>query len=120
MIQKSKLSKEVRIGIVTTIAIGCFLYGFSFLKGKNFFSTQRKFYALYNNIDGLVDANPLMINGFKVGMVSDIKLAADTSGKIIVTLLLNDDVKVPKNSIAKVVSSDILGSKAVQLILGSG
>lgn len=113
-----KLSKEVKVGLVTVIAIGCFLYGFNFLKGKDLFSSQRKFYAVYHDIDGLVEANPLMINGFRVGMVGDIKLANDTSGLVIVTLVLNDDVKIPKNSIAKVISSDILGSKAVQLMLG--
>ena len=115
-----KISKEVKVGIVTTIAIAFFIYGFNFLKGKDLFSSQRKFYAVYNNIDGLVEANPLMINGYMVGMVGDINLASDTSGNVIVTLLLNDEVKVPKNSVAKVVSSNILGSKAVQLILGSG
>ena len=83
-----KISKEVRIGIVTTIAIGCFIYGFNFLKGKNLFSSQRKFYAVYHNIDGLVEANPLLINGFRVGMVGDIKLANDTTGMVIVTLVV--------------------------------
>ena len=96
------LSKEVRVGIVTTIAIGCFIFGFNFLKGKNFFSKQRKFYAVYRNIDGLVEANPLMINGFKVGMVGEIKLAQDTLSNVIVTLLLDNEVLIPKNSIAKV------------------
>ncbi|MBL0329736.1 MAG: MCE family protein [Bacteroidetes bacterium] len=115
-----KLSKEVKVGIVTTLAIGCFIYGFNFLKGRDLFSSQRKFYAVYNNIDGLVEANPLMINGFKVGIVGKIVLANDTSTSVIVTLLLDNDVKVPRNSVAKVVSSDILGSKAVQLILGKG
>lgn len=114
-----KLSKEVKVGLVTVIAIGCFLYGFSFLKGKNIFSTQRKFYAVYNDIDGLVEANPLMINGFRVGMVGDIQLSKDTSKNVIVTLILNDDVNIPQNSVAKVISSDILGSKAVQLIIGN-
>ena len=115
-----KISKEAKVGIVTVSAIALFIYGFNFLKGKNLFDTQRKFYAVYNDIDGLVDANPLLINGFKVGIVGEIKLAKDTTGRIIVTLLLNDKVLVPKNSIAKVISSDILGSKAVQLILGTG
>jgi phospholipid/cholesterol/gamma-HCH transport system substrate-binding protein len=115
-----KIRKEVKVGIVTTLAIACFIYGFNFLKGKNLFSSQRKFYAVYNDIDGLVEANPLMINGFKVGLVGAIKLANDTTGNIIVTILLDNDVNVPKNSVAKVVSSDILGSKAVQLILGRG
>lgn len=115
-----KLSKEVKVGIVTTIAIAFFIYGFNFLKGKDFFSSQRKFYAVYNDIDGLVEANPLLINGFRVGMVGDIQLMNDTTGRVLVTLILDDEVNVPKNSVAKVVSSDLLGSKAVQLILGSG
>ena len=115
-----KISKEVKVGIVTIIAIGFFIYGFNFLKGKDIFSTQRKFYAVYNDIDGLVEANPLMINGYKVGMVGKIRLTQDTSSHIVITLLVNDEVLIPKTSVAKVISSDILGSKAVQLILGAG
>lgn len=115
-----KISKEVKIGIITTVAIGCFIYGFNFLKGHKFFSTQRKFYAVYYDIDGLVEADPLLINGFKVGVIGDIKLAHDTASRVVVTLLLDDDVNVPRNSVAKVVSSSLLGSKAVRLILGSG
>lgn len=113
-----KLSKEVKVGIVTTVAIGCFLYGFNFLKGKNLFSTQRKFYAVYSDIDGLVEADPLLINGFKIGMVGDIELFPDTTGRLIVTLIVKDDIQIPKTSIAKVVSSGLLSEKAVQLILG--
>lgn len=114
-----KLTKEVKVGIVAAIAIGFFIYGFNFLKGKDLFSHQRKFYAVYNDIDGLVEANPLMVNGFKVGIVGDIELALDTSNSIIVTLLLDNELNVPRNTVARVVSSDILGSKAVQLVLGN-
>lgn len=114
-----KISKEVRVGIVTVIAIVLFIYGFNFLKGKDLFSSQRKFYAVYHDIDGLVEANPLMVNGFKVGIVGDIELARDTSSRVIVTMFLDNEIPVPVNSIAKVISSDILGSKAVQLILGN-
>ena len=114
-----KIRKEVKVGIVTAIALGCFLFGFNFLKGKNFFKKQRIFYAAYENIDGLVPANPLMINGFKVGMVGDIKLDMKRKGKVIVSLVVEDDIPIPLNSIAKVVSSDILGSKAVTILLGS-
>jgi phospholipid/cholesterol/gamma-HCH transport system substrate-binding protein len=113
-----KLTKEVKVGIVSAIAIAFFIYGFNFLKGRNLFSTQRKFYAFYHNIDGLVEANPLMVNGYKIGTVGDIELSADSTNHLLVTLFLDSDIKIPKNSIARVVSSDILGSKAVQLILG--
>lgn len=114
-----KITKEVKVGIVALIAIGFFIYGFNFLKGKNLFSHQRRFYAVYNDIDGLVEANPLMVNGYKIGIIGDIELAKDTTNRVVVTLLLEDELKVPENSIAKVVSSDILGSKAIQLIMGN-
>lgn len=115
-----KLSKEVKVGIVTTIAIGCFLFGFNFLKGKNWFSSRQKYYAVYKDINGLVEANPFLLNGYKIGMVSEISLIPDTTGRILVTLIVNQDIKIPKKSVAKVASSSILGDMCIQLFLGSG
>ncbi len=114
-----ELSKEVKIGIATVVAFACFIYGFNYLKGKNFFASQNKFYAIYSDVDGLVDANPLIINGYKVGVVSNITLSPDLSKGVVVTMLLDNSIHLPKNSIAKIVSSDIMGSKAIQLILGN-
>jgi phospholipid/cholesterol/gamma-HCH transport system substrate-binding protein len=113
------LSKEARIGILTIIAIALFLYGFNYLKGKNYFALENKFYAVYSDIDGLVEANPLIINGYKVGVVTDIELSNDASKQVVVAMLLDKKIKIPKNSVAKIVSSDIMGSKAIQLILGN-
>ncbi len=114
-----KIKKEVKIGFVTTIAIACFIFGFNFLKGKNLFSSQREFFAVYNDIDGLVEANPLLINGNRVGMVGKIKFLPNTKGQVIVSLMMQDEIDIPMNSVAKVVSSDILGSKAITILLGS-
>jgi phospholipid/cholesterol/gamma-HCH transport system substrate-binding protein len=114
-----KYKKEVIIGLVTTLALACFFYGFNFLKGKNFFTHQRKFYALYNNVDGLVEANPLMISGFRVGTVGDIQFMPGSKGQVVVTMIMNDEIQLPYNSVAKVISSDLLGSKAIQILLGN-
>ncbi len=113
------LTKEVKIGLATVIAFACFIYGFNYLKGINFFSSQNKFYAVYSDVDGLVDANPLIINGYKVGVVSNIRLSQNLSQGVVVTMLLDNSIKIPNNSIAKIVSSDIMGSKAIQLVLGN-
>ena len=114
-----KLSKEVRIGLATVVAFACFIYGFNYLKGKNFFASQNKFYAIYSDVDGLVEANPLIISGYKVGIVSDITLSSNLSEGVVVTMLLDNSINIPKNSVAKIISSDIMGSKAIQLILGN-
>lgn len=114
-----KISKEVKIAFVSIIAFACFIYGFNFLKGKNFFASQNKFYAVYQDVDGLVEANPLIISGYKVGIVTDIELSYDSSKNVIVTMLLDKKINIPKNSVAKIVSSDIMGSKAIQFVMGN-
>ncbi len=114
-----KLKKEVKIGIVTTVAIACFIYGFNFLKGKNFFSSRREFYAVYNDIDGLVEANPILVNGNRVGMVGKIKFMPNTKGQVVVTIVMDDDIPIPFNSVAKLSSSGLLETKAVTILLGN-
>jgi phospholipid/cholesterol/gamma-HCH transport system substrate-binding protein len=111
-----KISKELKVGVVVIIAIGLFIYGFNFLKGSDIFDNQTRIYALYPKIDGLVEANPLMVNGYKIGQVQKISLVRkDTSYQVLVTFLLSEDVQIPKNSTAKIISSDILGTKAVSV-----
>lgn len=115
-----KISKELKVGVLVTVAIGLLIYGFNFLKGKNLFSTERKFYAIYQNINGLVEANAVSINGFKVGQVRKIEFMPGNTGRILVTMAItNDDIKIPKGSIARI-ESDLLGSASIQLVIGAG
>lgn len=114
-----KLSRETKTGIVVTVAIIFLYFGFNFLKGKNVFYRQHTYYAIYDHIDGLEKSNPIQVNGLKVGMVADAQLNPNNPNQIIVTLSINNtDLMIPDNSIARIVSSDLLGSKAIQLILG--
>ncbi|MFH1005116.1 MAG: MlaD family protein [Bacteroidota bacterium] len=113
-----KLSKEIKTGILVAISIGILIYGFNFLKGKNLFIKKNFYYAVYPSVGGLVIANPIQVNGFKVGHVQEMRFF-DSGGRIIVTMNITDsDLKIKKGSVAKIVSSDLLGSKAVDIILG--
>lgn len=112
-----KLSKEFKIGIVVVFAIAAFIWGLNFLKGTNLFSHKYELYAVYPKIDGLIPANPLLVNGYKIGQVNQIQLIKRNGEySVLVKFLLTEDVQIPKNSIAKAISSDLLGSKAVELI----
>lgn len=114
-----KISKEFKIGLVVLFATGAFIWGLFFLKGFDLFSHKYVLYAVYPKIDGLIEANPLLINGYKVGQVNKISLIK-TQGKdynkVLVKFLLTENVQIPKKSIARAVSSDLLGSKAVEVI----
>jgi len=112
-----KVSKEFKIGLVVVCAIAAFIWGINFLKGSNLFSHKDYLYAVYPKIDNLIPANPVLINGFKVGQVNEISLIQkDGKAQVLVKFLLTEDVKIPKNSTAKAISSDLLGTKAVEII----
>ena len=112
-----KISKEFKIGIIVTSAIGLFLWGFNFLKGNDLFNQKYILYAVYPKIDGLIEANPLLVNGFKVGQINKITLTkVNGEYAVLVKFLLTEDIQIPKHSIARSVSSDLLGSKAVEIV----
>lgn len=98
-------------------SIAAFVWGINFLKGSNLFSHKYYLYALYPRIENLIPASPLLINGYKVGQVNKITLVkTDTVMKVLVKFILTEDVEIPKGSVARAVSSDLLGSKAVEII----
>lgn len=112
-----KISKEFKIGLVVVCSIAAFIWGLNFLKGSNLFSSQFYLYAVYPRIDNLIPANPVQINGFKVGQIKTISLVTQ-GGKtsVLVKFSLDEEIKIPKNSIARAVSADLLGTKAVEII----
>ncbi len=112
-----KINKEIKFGIVVVGGIIAFIWGFNFLKGTNAFNPKRTFHAIYKNVDGLVESNPVMVNGLRVGRVDNIELHPNNSGNIIVSFTIdNDDIRVPKNSTAEIVSATLMGDKAISLL----
>lgn len=112
-----KISKEFKIGIVIIFAIGAFIWGFNYLKGRDIFSHKYELFAIYPKIEGLIEANPLQVNGYKIGQVNKISLILrGGQNMVLVKFLLTEDIKIPKGSVAKIVSSDFLGAKAVEVV----
>jgi phospholipid/cholesterol/gamma-HCH transport system substrate-binding protein len=113
-----KLSKESKIGLIVVAGIALLFWGINYLKGKDFFSSQKLVYAVYDRVDGLAPSNPVVVNGLKVGSIKTLELLPDHSGKIVVSMHLSSDIRIPRNSIAEIFSADLLGSKSVQLLFG--
>ena len=113
-----KISNETKVGVLASIAIATLILGYSFLKGNDLFSDENEFYAEYDRVDGLATSKPVLINGYQIGRVSSLKLLP--SGKILVQFKINPNYSIPKNTIARIESTDLLGSKAVVFELGDG
>lgn len=110
-------SKETKTGIVVVVAIFIVIYGFNFLSGIDLFKKSNTIYAVYSKTDGLMEANPVLINGVKVGQVQKTNLMQyQGEYKVLVTMILsNKKLQIPKGSVAKLISSDLLGSKAIDI-----
>lgn len=115
---KNKSVYIVALSFISALALS--VWGFNFLKGKDVFSKVRVFYATYYEVGGLVKSNPVMINGLRVGQVSDIYFHPSNNGSIVVELSLSTRFPIPSNSVARIFSSDLMGSKAIDLQMGDG
>lgn len=114
-----KVSKEFKIGVIVIISLALLFMGVNYLKGINIFQKQRTFFAVYKNIDGLGQSNPVLLNGFKIGLVKEVSLHPDGSGELLVEILINDqNLNIPSDTKAKIFTSDLLGSKAVDMVFG--
>jgi len=112
-----KISNETKIGILTTIAIAVLILCYSYLRGNDVFSGSNRFYAVYNSVEGLTVSKPVLVNGFQIGRVSNMVLRPD--GRTVVEMKIDPQYNVPDNTLAKLVSMDLLGSKAIVYEMGN-
>lgn len=114
-----KIRKEVKIGAIMIIAIALLFWGANYLKGINLLEKNKRFFAIYERVDGLGSSNPVVINGYKVGQVEEISFLPDNSGRLLVKFSVTEEnFRISKDTRAKIISSDILGSKSIELQLG--
>lgn len=117
---KIRITREAKIGFFATVCLAGMFWGINFLKGKNVFSPNHIYYSIFNQVDGLENTNPVLINGFKVGVVKNIKFEEGNTGRFLVTLLVNKKYSLPENTVAKMISVSIMGGKAIKLEVKGG
>ncbi|MAW21513.1 MAG: mammalian cell entry protein [Flavobacteriales bacterium] len=113
------MNKELKIGFVAIVTIALLFIGINFLKGLNVLNSARKFYSLYENIGGLQVGSSVLVNGYQVGMVSDINLLTEESQRLLVEISIEKDFNIPSNSICKIVNQDLMGTKGISLLIGN-
>ncbi len=110
---KIAISREVKTAVLVLLSIGMLIWGYTFLNGKNIFSSSRTFFVEYDNVEGLSTASSVTINGMVVGKVHHISLK--DQGKLLVELMMTENVDVPKSSKAIIYSPGFIGGKQIAL-----
>ncbi|MVX36754.1 MULTISPECIES: MlaD family protein [Myroides] len=109
-----KISREIKTAILVLGAIALFIWGYSFLKGKNVFDNSTKYYVEYENVEGITTSSNVTINGLVVGKVSKISIDQN-SGKLVVELLMTNPIQISKSSTAAIYSPSLIGGKAIAI-----
>jgi phospholipid/cholesterol/gamma-HCH transport system substrate-binding protein len=111
------ISKEVKVGLFMVVSLVLLYIGFNYLKGIDFFSSTKKYYAVYSNVDKLMPSNLVYINGYSVGRVSNIQFQQQKN-RVVVEMEINSDITLGDSTVA-LLNGDILGTKFIQLNVGS-
>ena len=110
-----KVTREVKTAVIVIGAILLFIWGYSFLKGRDLFNSYRTFYVIYDNVEGLSPSAPITLNGLVIGQVTGITFT-DQVGRLKVAMQVDTDFHISKTSSATIYEPGLLGGKQIAII----
>ena len=108
------MNNQTKVGLFSLITVIIFIFGFYFLKGVNLFTTKSKYYAVFDNVDGVYKSNPVVVNGHKIGNVNDESFDVNT-GKVVLEMVVDNGFVLYDSCMASITSTDLVGSKEVSI-----
>ena len=112
------MKTEVKIGLTGVGALIALFLGINFLKGVKLFSTSEVYYISFSNTKGLAKSSPVFADGYKVGIVSDIKYDYNHPGEVIVEISTDKGLRIPKGSTAQL-DEAVLGGCTLNMLLAT-
>lgn len=98
------------------IVIATSVWGYQFLRGKNLLKTTTSYLVKYDNIASLAPTSAVYVRGMNVGTVAKVELSDDMQS-IIATLEIKRGIRIPTDAEAVIVSTGLMGGKAIDLIV---
>jgi phospholipid/cholesterol/gamma-HCH transport system substrate-binding protein len=109
-----KLTREIKTAILVITSILLFIWGYSFLKGRDLFTSYVTLYAEYETVEGLTTSAPVTLNGLVIGKVNNI-IIVESSGKLLVELQIKTDFPISKSSVAAIYEPGFIAGKQIAI-----
>lgn len=93
-----RISKTTKIGALTLIALFLLYFGLNYLKGFNVFKRANVYYAAFPEVKNVNIASPVLVNGYKVGVVKSLSFDYKNGRSIVVGIDLESEYRMPKGS----------------------
>jgi phospholipid/cholesterol/gamma-HCH transport system substrate-binding protein len=107
------LNSEAKVGLVSII--GLIILGWIVMWVGHFDFTEKGYgvQAVFHQVDGLLEGNPVSYAGVEIGKVAEIDV---TPKEVLVKLRIKSHVKIPEGSTFTINSSGLLGEKYVEIL----
>jgi len=106
------LLETIMGAVVLVVAIGFLMVAFE--KSATSTVSGYRIGAKFSDVSGINTGSDVRVGGLKVGNVSDLSLDNETY-QATIWFTIRDDIKLPQDSSAAVVSSGLLGDKFIKL-----
>tara|TARA_B100001248_G_scaffold260326_1_gene248255 strand:+ start:2061 stop:2987 length:927 start_codon:yes stop_codon:yes gene_type:complete len=110
-----KLTYEIKTALLVLSGIFLFIVMINYLKSNDIFVSDRSFYAIYDDVEGVSTGTPVTISGFNVGSVQDIRFYGNNS-ELLLKFRVENDFEFSTNSIAQIYETGLIGGKALAII----
>ena len=114
-----KLSYEIKTALLVMSGIFLFIVMINYLKSNDIFVSDRSFFAIYEDVEGVSTGTPVTISGFNVGSVQDISFYGNNA-KLLLKFRVENDFEFSSNSIAQIYETGLIGGKALAIIPVNG
>lgn len=112
------VKREVKLALTAIAAIVILIWGINFLKARALFDRNNVFYGVYERVDGLKVSSSVIYRGYSVGQVNAISFTGERFDKVLVQFSVGKKLEIPANSIAAIQSTDLMGSKSINILPG--
>jgi phospholipid/cholesterol/gamma-HCH transport system substrate-binding protein len=109
-----KLTREIKTAVLVIASILLFIWGYSFLKGRDLLTSYLTLYVEYETVEGLTSSAPVTLNGLVIGKINNITIEENT-GKLLVELQIKSDFPISKSSVAIIYEPGFIGGKQIAI-----
>jgi phospholipid/cholesterol/gamma-HCH transport system substrate-binding protein len=103
---------EIKVGIVTIVALVLFSFGMTLVRGCNVAVSQQYINIRFPNSGGIQLSNPVVVNGVKRGKVTSIK---NDAGSVLVEVSIDNIDDIYTDASAMITILEITGGKKIEI-----
>ncbi len=109
------MSREVKLGLLTIVSLFLAIWGYKFIKGQNLFLSTSTYYTTFSDVTGLDVSADVLVNGYKVGSVTEIRLNPKNVKAMDVYFRIEGKIGVPQSTVVLMKNDGIMGGKNLAL-----